>query len=80
METLFNKLSKESNGEFIYETKNKFFDIEISVSYFTQTIEVRYYKGSSFIPYKKEVYSCLHGMFGADTLENKFQTIISNFN
>jgi hypothetical protein len=79
MKTLFNQLSKESNGEFVYETKNKFFDIEISVSYFTQTIEVRYYKGS-FTPYKKEVYSSLHGIFGADTLENKFQTIISNFN
>lgn len=77
MANLFNQLAKESNGEFLFETKNKFFDVEISVSFFTQKIEVKYYKGS-FTPYKKEVYHSLHGMFGAETLENKFQSIIDN--
>lgn len=78
MENLFNQLAKESNGEFTFETKNKFFDVEISVSFFTSTIEVKYYKGSLFAPVKKEFYTSLHGMFGAETLESKFQNIINN--
>ena len=76
MKNLFNTLSK--NGDFTYETTNKYFDIEISVSLWYQQIEVRYYKGLLLEPIKKEKYHSLHGMFGKQTLENKFQEIINN--
>lgn len=78
MENLFNQLAKNSKGTFTFETKNNFFDIEINVSFFTSTIEVKYYKGSGLMPYKKDVYSSLHGMFGADSLESKFEKILNN--
>lgn len=77
METLFNQLAKENNGDFTYETSIKGFDVEISVCFWYSQIEIRYYRGL-LTPVKKETYHSLHGMFGADTLENKFQHIIEN--
>lgn len=78
MTNLFNQLANEFKGDFTYETTNKYFNVEISVSFWYQQIEVRYYKGLLLEPIKKEKYHSLTGMFGAETLENKFEQIINN--
>jgi len=75
----FNTLSKNStNGTFIYETSNKFFDIEILVDFNTCEIKVFYYQGKMLTPIKKEQYHSLYGCFGKESLEVKFNEIINN--
>jgi hypothetical protein len=76
METLFNQLARENNGDFTYETSIRGFEVEISVCFWSTLIEVRYYKGL-LSPVKKETYHSLHGMFRNETLENKFEQIIN---
>lgn len=78
MTNLFNQLASEFKGDFTYETTNKYFNVEISVCFWTQEIEVRYYAGTLLSPIKREKYHSLTGMFGAETLENKFEQIINN--
>jgi hypothetical protein len=79
MENLFNELASKNYGDFTYETGNKYFkEIEVSVCFWTSEIEVRYYVGTLLSPVKREKYHSLHGMFGASTLENKFNEIIEN--
>jgi hypothetical protein len=79
METLFNQLARENNGDFTYEMSIKGFDVEISVCFWAMEIEIRYYRGL-LTPVKKISYISLHGMFGNDTLEKKFQHILDNIN
>lgn len=77
---LFNILLKESkNGNFVFETQNKTHNIEVEVSYSTQEIEVRFYKGKNLIPEYKDSYHSLHGMFGNSDCETKFMDILKTF-
>ena len=79
MSDTFKDLLKEStNGNFTFETRDKFFSIEVNVCYSSQEITVFYYRGKSLEPTKKEKYHSLHGMFGYKDVETKFDEILNN--
>jgi hypothetical protein len=60
MTNLFNQLANEFKGDFTYETTNKYFNVEISVCFWTTEIEVRYYAGTLLSPIKREKYNELY--------------------
>jgi len=74
----FNTLLNESHeGRFVVEPNEL---TEIHVDYIKMEISVFYYRTKKQItPEKKEVFTSLAGMFGRQTVEEKFNEIIKLF-
>lgn len=73
----FTQLLNESNGSFTYEPNEL---TEIKVDYVNSKIIVEYFRTKAQLtPEKKETFICLHGMFGNQSVEQKFNELLLNF-
>lgn len=70
-------LNNSIQGNFEFSPNEK---TEIRVNYGDQKITVCYFSSTSqLFPDSKKVYHSLHGMFGAKTVEEKFNELITSF-
>ena len=76
MTTFKTLLDNSINGKFTFETSTKNYSVEINVSYGDAQIVVHYYRGKQFTFVKKETYVNLNGIFGTQTVEDKFNEIV----
>lgn len=76
-QSLFNQLVSENNGDhFVYAIGEL---IEVNVNIWESMIVVcKYRRAHDLDPISKDTYHSLNGMFGRQTVEQKFNEILSS--
>ena len=70
-------LHSSIQGNFEFSPNEK---IELRVNYAEQKITVCFFSSSAqLFPDRKKVHSSLHGMFGADSVETKFNQLVEKY-